>query len=388
MKLAIIATHPNIGTGYANIASSISNELVKYVEVIYLGFQNTSSSIDIERNLNNSIKVFDLFKLDPNSVSGFGDNAILPILYIEKPDVIIIYNDHGVTSAVLKIIKNYNCKKWCYLDLVYEYQYPENINYIRDNCDLILTFTDSWKQHLNKVYSIPENKMYTLYHGVKKLTPSLTRKELGFKNDDYIILSLNRNDSRKNLDLVISSFLIYYKKCTQKDSLYLFMNCQMNTGLNIIEYIKLMCSTLDLNFEEVQNHIRTPPNSGFVTDNYIHSLYKECDAGISITSGEGFGLTVIEHIQYNKPVICSRIPVFEELLGKKYPFFVNPVTNGFSYCNIGGVKQYYKVEDCVEMLEKVCFKVKTFPNTLQVNLKWEDIVNKFVLFTNLCKIEK
>jgi hypothetical protein len=34
MKLAIIATHPNIATGYANIASSISNELLKYVEVI------------------------------------------------------------------------------------------------------------------------------------------------------------------------------------------------------------------------------------------------------------------------------------------------------------------------------------------------------------------
>jgi glycosyltransferase involved in cell wall biosynthesis len=377
MKIAIIASHPNLSTGYANIASSISNELVKYVEVIYLGFQN-STPVNIERNLNPNVKVFDLFKLDSKSNGGFGDNAILPILYIEKPDIVIVYNDHGVTSAVLKIIKDYKSKKWCYLDLVYECQYPENINYVRDNSDLILTFTDSWKQHLNKVYSIPLDKMYTLYHGIKQSPPSLTKKELGFKDDDYIILSLNRNDARKNIDLVISAFLLYYKKCARKDSLYLFMNCQLNSGLNIIEYIKLMCSTMDLNFEEVQHHIRTPPNSGFVTDNYIHSLYKECDAGISITAGEGFGLTVIEHIQYNKPVICSRIPVFEELLGKDYPFFINPVGSGFSYCNLGGIKQYFKLEDCVQMLEDVCFKVKDYPNTLQVNLNWEEILSKFV----------
>ena len=51
MKIAIIASHPNLSTGYANIASSISNELIKYAEVIYLGFQN-SSGVDIKRNLN------------------------------------------------------------------------------------------------------------------------------------------------------------------------------------------------------------------------------------------------------------------------------------------------------------------------------------------------
>lgn len=354
MKFAIIASHPNLSTGYAKIATSICNELVKTHDVIYLGFQN-HNNINIDRKINEKIKVYDLYKLDPGSINGFGDKAIVPILQQEIPDIIIIYNDHAVCSTVLKLIIDIDCKKWCYLDLVYEYQYPNNIYFIRENADKILTFTDSWKKHLNEVYEVPNEKMYTLYHGVTKFNQVLSKQQLGFKEDDFVILSLNRNDSRKNLDLVILSFLLYFQTCKFKNSLYLFINCHLDTGIKVIDYLKIMCKSLNIDYTQVQNHIRTPPNIGFTSDLYINSLYNCCDAGISITSGEGFGLTVIEHLLYNKPVICSRLPVFEELLGKDYPFFINPVSSGYSYDNLGGIKKYFSVQDCVEMLNKVCF---------------------------------
>jgi glycosyltransferase involved in cell wall biosynthesis len=376
MKFALIASHPNLSTGYGKIASSICNELVEKHDVIYLGFQNFNN-FDIHRTINDKIRVYDLYKLDPDSSGGFGDKAIVPILKEENPDIVIIYNDHGVCSAVLKIITEINCKKWCYLDLVYEYQYSENIHFIRDNCDKILTFTNSWKNHLNNIYDIPLQKMYTLYHGVTQVPTTLTKQKLGFKEDDLVILSLNRNDSRKNLDIVILSFLIYFKTCQFKDSLYLFINCHLNAGIKINEYLKIMCKSLELDYLQVQQHIRVPQNIGFVTDEYINSLYKCCDVGISITSGEGFGLTVIEHLLYKKPVICSRIPVFEELLGKDYPFFIDPVASGYSYEDLGGIKKYFSVQDCVKMLNKVCFM--NYDITIKNKYSWKTLINDLLI---------
>lgn len=380
MKFALIASHPNLSTGYAKIASNMCNELCKIHDVVYLGFQNFNNS-DINRKLDDKIKLYDLYKMDPESSNGFGDNAIVPALNHETPDIVIIYNDHQVCSTVLKLIKNIKSKKFCYLDLVYEYQHSQNIEFIRDNCDKILTFTDSWKIHLNEKYQVPMEQMYTLYHGINKISPTLTREQLGFKEDDYIILSLNRNDRRKNLDIVILAFLKYFSTCTNKDSLYLFINCHLTTYLNIVEFIILMCKVLNLDYSYVSKHIIIPHKVGFVTDEYISSLYHCCDLGISITSGEGFGLTVIEHLLHNKPVICSRIPVFEELLGTDYPFFIDPVGEEYSVDNLGGFKKHFNVEDCVEMLNKTCF----INHNIQIENKysWDSIIENFLININV-----
>lgn len=376
MKFALIASHPNLSTGYGKIASGICNELVKTHEVVYLGFQNFHG-LNINRQINDKIKLYDLYKMDPDSPLGFGDNAIVPILRHENPNIVIIYNDTGVCSAILKLIKDIKCKKFCYLDLVYEYQYPENIYFIRDNCDKILTFTDSWKIHLNDIYDVPNEQMYTLYHGVCQISPTLTKEQLGFKKDDFVILSLNRNNSRKNLDIVILSFLIYFDTCPNKDSLYLFINCHLKSGIDILEYLKIMCKSLNMDYSYINAHVKTPQNVGYVTDEYINSLYQCCDLGISITSGEGFGLTVIEHLLYNKPVICSRIPVFEELLGKDYPFFINPVSQGYSYDHIGGFKKYFSVKDCVKMLNKICFTNHKI--SIENKYSWDILIKNFLI---------
>ena len=375
MKFTIIASHPNLCTGYAKIGTQIANELIKKHDVYYLGFQNTQPD-SINREINEKIKVYDLYDLDKESLQGFGDNAIVPCLKEIEPDIIIIYNDHSVCSSVLKIIKDVECKKWCYLDLVYEYQYFDNINFISKTCDKILAFSDSWKKHLEDFYEIPKEKLITLHHGIKKIESSLTRKDLGLKEDDFVILSLNRNDSRKNIDLVLNPFLNYYKLCKNRDKLYLFINCRLNTGIDIINVLKIFCKILELDFPTVQKHIITPRVVGRVTDDYIHGLYRITDAGISITSGEGFGLTVIEQLQYDKPVICSRLPIFEEILGKDYPFFVDPVTSGFSYDNLGGIKKYFRLQDCVEMLQRVCFMDYSinYSNKLTNKYKWEKLI--------------
>ena len=374
--IAIIASHPNLATGYAKIGTHIANELINYFNVIYLGFQNTNKK-SINREVHENVKVFDLYDLDKDSISGFGDKAIMPILKEEKPEFILIYNDHGVCSAVLKLTEEYICVKLCYIDFVFEYQYISNIDFIKKNSKLI-AFSESWKNHLVNFYGCKD--VIKMYHGVKSYSALISKEDLGFEEDDFVVLSMNRNDSRKNIDLVINTFLNFYKKVNDPN-VYLFINCLLDTGLNIVEYIKICCRRLELDENIILNEkIKIPFNCGFATDEYIHALYRHCDVGISITSGEGFGLTVIEQLMYNKPVICSRLKIFEELISPDYPYFVDPVTEGYSYDNLGGVKYYFKMEDFLLKLEEIYYKKSSinYSRMIRDKYNWKNIIKEFV----------
>jgi glycosyltransferase involved in cell wall biosynthesis len=376
LKFALIASHPNLSTGYAKIGTHIANELTKYFDVIYLGFQNTSNE-NINRDVNNNVKIYDLYNLDKDSIMGFGDKAILPILQLEKPEFVIIYNDHGVCSSVLKLIEEYKCKKFCYIDFVFEYQYIPNIDFIKKNSKLI-AFSESWKKHLIDFYGCKD--VIKMYHGVKSYPEIISKEELGFKKDDFVILSMNRNDSRKNIDLVIYTFLNFYKK-VNNPNVYLFINCLLETGLLIVEYIKICCRRLELDENIILNEkIKIPVDCGHATDEYIHALYRHCNVGISITSGEGFGLTVIEQLLYNKPVICSRLKIFEELISNDYPYFIDPVTEGYSYDNLGGIKYYFKMEDFLVKLEEIYHKNPSvdYSTIISEKFNWSNIIKEFV----------
>lgn len=382
-KIAIIGSHPNLSTGYAKIGAQIANELSNYLDVIYLGYQNTYPD-NINRNVKEDIKVYDLYEIDRESPLSYGDKAIMPILQQEEPDYIIIYSDHGACSAILRIIESFNCYKMCYLDLVYEYQHTENIEFIKNNCDKVIAFSDSWKSHLMDFYKI--DNITTLYHGIIKDDELLSKEELGFDKDDFIVLSLNRNDKRKNIDIVIAAFLEFLKQNLDNidRKIYLFINCLLDSSLDIRKFIILQCKILKINPDIATDRIRISNKCGRETDKFIHSLYKNSDVGISVTSGEGFGLTVIEHLNYGKPVICPKIKIFEELIGEHYPYFIKPLCSSYSYDILGGVIYHYDKNDVVEKLNQIYnmdsnILSLNFTKKMEERFKWETIIKKFVI---------
>ena len=47
----------------------------------------------------------------------------------------------------------------------------------------------------------------------------------------------------------------------------------------------------------------------------LEEYYKKASLFVSLSLMEGFGLTPLEAMSFNCPVICSDIPVFREILG-------------------------------------------------------------------------
>lgn len=385
-KLAIIASHPSLGTGYANIATQIANNMIKFFDVIYLGFQSMSGKVT-NRYVNESIRVYDLYKQDPESPMGFGDKAILPILDKEKPDIVMIYNDIGVISAVLSIIKSYSCTKTVYLDMVYEFQNFDQVKNVIDNSDYIFTFCDFWKQYLQIIYSNIDlsNKVHVMYHGLKKFEQKDlgSKKELGYPEDSFIVLNMNRNSNRKNIDITIRSFLIFLKHLIDNgddvSNIFLQLNCHLCTkdGIHIPNVITSEIVRLGLS-SDVTKNILISKNGHALSEEETHSLYNISDVGISTSSGEGFGLTPIEHAQYDKQIIVCKIPTFSELLDT--PYVIEPIDSCYDSGPIGGLMYKFKAEDISKQL-LLAYKNRNEPKICKIKnqdkLNWESICKLF-----------
>src|SRR5699024_1621603 len=60
---------------------------------------------------------------------------------------------------------------------------------------------------------------------------------------------------------------------------------------------------------------------GFLDDEALNRLYRDCGFALFLSRNEGFGLPVIEAIWCGVVPLVSDIPVFAEVLGRAYPRF-------------------------------------------------------------------
>jgi len=96
-------------------------------------------------------------------------------------------------------------------------------------------------------------------------------------------------------------------------------------------------------------------------------FYKNAKALIHPSLSEGFGLPLVEAIQFNLPIIASNIPVFKEILDGKYlafnPESVQDIRRKIEYAIENNLKTDY-----VDLLKKYSFE-KMAEQTLKVYLK-------------------
>jgi len=356
-KLLFVATHPKQSNGYAKIGNKVAEYLSKFYELHYFGFQNNKETSVEDREISNSIVLYDGIVLDPSSNRGFGDKALVKTYEEVNPDIVFIYNDIMVCNAVYNILNNKKNKKFvCYLDLVYPYENKDLINKLAKDYDLIITFTNYWKEHLREVYKIEENKLLTLYHGVevKELNKKECREKVGISEDDYLVVNLNRNTTRKCLDLTISGFLNWIKNKENKNKYKLFLGGHPLSleGYNYKSVIDSECLLLGLDSNKMLENLILSSNAGKMSDEEINIINNAADIIINVSSGEGFGLCSVEGMLLGKKLVCSELPVYNELL-KTYPTYckIKQERHVCSYERVSGIEYLTTKEEIAYKLE-------------------------------------
>lgn len=170
------------------------------------------------------------------------------------------------------------------------------------NATSIIAISNFTKEEILRFYpEINESKIKVIYHGCTPKMDIINNR--GKKN---FILYVGDRGGYKNFYRLLRAFA----KIKTYD-------------------IKLVCvgkefskdEELYIEFLNLQNKVL---NKGRVSDIELNDLYMDAKAYISASLVEGFGLPLLEAMQYNTPMIISDIPVYREIVGDNAIYF-NPL---------------------------------------------------------------
>lgn len=329
-KILFFATHPLQGTGYAKIINMITNYLAQKgeFEIHQFAFQNAKTHHVVDRRIHDKIIIHDAMELDPDSTLGFGDNAIIPVMQKVQPDYVVIYNDIMVVNIIKNILTKQdavrlnNFKLIAYLDLVFKYENPHVLKTLSEDLDHIIVFTETWKRHLIEDYNFNKDKIFVLPHGIDpnilKMDTNESKKNADIPEDSFVISNMNRNSYRKCIDLTIGGFLEFVKNNDCNPKLKLFLGClhSHEGGVDVFKIVDSECIRLKLKPEEIiHNNIILSSKPLLHSDQEINIISNMSDVCINTCCGEGFGLTTLECASLGKPIVCTGLDVFKEILG-------------------------------------------------------------------------
>jgi len=375
-KLAFCATHYTLGTGYAKIGYELTNYLVDDFEVLYLGFQKTNINQCEDREIDKRIRDFDLASLAPGSKGNFGFPAIPKILEDEKPDYLMIYNDCSIITEIINTNKDYKGKIIAYLDVVYEYQNEEQIKFIKDNVFKTYVFTEYFRTHLIDYYGFEPDKIGVIPHGLNDINLyENPRQRFDIKNDDFIVLNINRNSYRKRLEVSIKAFVEFWKMTDYDPRVKLQLSCHLATpdGLDVIRYLKILAYEYKLDFNFLASVINNTSKPMSLPQDIIDNYYQVANVILTSSQGEGWGLLAFEGGYYGKHIISTDLSAHKEFLHDYDNVkWIERIGEHYDNGNLKGLLPVYNTDDFTDALHSAY--LKWLADDLHDNLEYKNVM--------------
>lgn len=394
MKILFYATYPTQSNGYARIGNNITNFLADKddVEIYYFGITAFDKNL-VERIIHPKIKLINVLEESP-SRNAYGDDLIVPAIEQIKPDIIFLYNDILVITRMLNQINTLPKKfqVYTYIDLVYEYENTEIIQFIDRLTDRFFVMSECWKQNLCDI-GISEFKIFTFHHGLDTLKifrtdTELARKVIGLSKNDFIVLNINRNTHRKAIDITVSAFLRFLKRhnCDSRIKLYLTSNKEPSS-YDVLEVLRVECIQLKLNYYKIINEHVLISNSAVMTDYMVNQLYNACDVGLNTCYGEGFGLCNLEHASVGKPQVMSNVGALRDIFKEGHCKLVDSRTKIYippALDSTGGYMEVCHPEDFADALDyyylnkdKKIEDGEFYRKKISKDYNWDNILTEF-----------
>jgi len=367
LKIFVISTHLNQASGYAKISNGILKELAKVPDLSVVHYAIQSSSVQFNRPYPSNVKVYDVIALEKEKESGFGYSMLPEIVQKERPDIVFIYNDIGVVNQYLAKLAplrpGLNFKIWTYLDQVYECQLQQHLEVCVKETDRFFTFTKEWREVLKR--QNVSRPIDVLLHGYDPtLFPTLTKEEaraqMNIPNDIFLFISLNRNQPRKRLDLLIMAFV---ELMTKHPSKPLFLMCVCDKGdkggYPLFDIFAREITLRGLSVELFANRLLITPKEMSYQDQEIGKFYRIADVGLSTADGEGLGLCSFEQMGQGVPQILTNVVGHREYCRSDNSLLVNPEFRSYlplCMSNLGGETRSVDYRAFAQAMETYVFQ--------------------------------
>ncbi len=294
MKILWMSDSPNLTTGYGIVTDNIVRRLIKLghsVEVI--GWNNTQK------------ESYNGYTIHPRNKDLYCKDVILDYISKFKPDYLI-------TLCDLSFIKYFE-----ELDLNVRWipYYPFD-----GGLPAPTEFIPLLKKAYKRIAMSKHTQFMTkelgldselIYHGVdldifKPMNKENIKKEFGLENK-FIIGMVARNQMRKMIPELIKTFKIFSK---DKDDVILYLHTEMNSkmGWDLKDFV----NKHKLNEKVIFSNIK---NLGIgLKQEEMCKIYNLFDVHALSTSGEGFGLPVLESMACGIPNVLTDFTTSRELV--------------------------------------------------------------------------
>ena len=370
LKLLFVSTHINQVNGYSKVAYNLVKQLanIDWIQVIHFGTQRLKNA-DIQRKYPDGVKVIDGSALDKNKDKdgvGFGFTELSDVIRSEKPDIVFIYNDilviSGYIEEIRKAFTGRTFKLWAYIDTMYNAIPQKFIDNLNRDIDRVFCFTKTWKDELKQ--SGLTRPADVLNHGLdnkifRTIPRDLARQSVGLPRDAFIFLSMNRNQPRKRLDLLVMSFVELIVKHPMKPIFMLVIGDKGdNGGYQLFDIFSRELKARSVSVDTYGNRLMISSSNSCYKDEDINVFYNMADACVSCAEGEGFGLCSFESMGVGIPQIVPNINGYSEYCNAENSLMVQPKYKYYlpqAYNMITGEAHIVDVKDVVEAMEQYVF---------------------------------
>ena len=236
------------------------------------------------------------------------------------------------------------------------------IDNLNRDVERIFCFTKAWKEEL-KSQGITR-PVDVLPHGIdskifRTIPQQLARSTLGLPSDITLITSLNRNQPRKRLDLLVMAFAeLIVRHPTKKLFMLMISDTGDKGGHKLFDIfareIKLKNGSLDV----FGNSLLITSKDTCYKDEDINVFYNTADFNVSCAEGEGFGLCTFESMACGIPQIVPNINGYSEYCNSENSLMITPKYTYYlpsAYNPITGEAQVVDVNDVVNAMERYVF---------------------------------
>jgi len=411
-------THIHQSNGYSRVMYYIAKYLGNYddIELTIYGFQNFNfcdGQKFIRNEINEKVIIYDAYANEEPKRNGFGEKEIGNYLKQNPQDIIIIFNDSIITSALTATIitecgdQRKNFKLISYMDQVYTYQRKNYIEILNTYYDGIIAFTPYWKEIAYKlgikktmnIFVFPHGFDHNLYYPIDQ---KIARCYNNYDEEDFMVLNLNRNQPRKRWDTTIMAwaefvekhYLVNVAKTISKTDckinkytsrpIKLVIGTSVDSHWDLMDVLENEIKFRKVPFEYAKNTIITVNNPQQLSDRDINILYNACDVGLNTADGEGFGLCGFEGLAIGKAQISSYVGGMREFLNDNISILVKPKLNIYldtKNNGIGGVAElcdphdfaeaFWKYFSSPELMQKHAARGRQH---IMTNYRWETMI--------------
>lgn len=325
MKIAFLTWEypPNIAGGAGIVAENIVLQLSKLGHEVFVFVPRLENSFESYNSIKyKNIKIievplFNFFKLKIISYA-FNLNLWYLFFKVKYNGFDVVISNSYVDFLLLKLFTNKSVRiaivhhlcidvrmllKPKIIDSIRNIGNEENFGIVMEKiiikkADYIFTVSNTTENKLKEEYNVNNDKIFVFPNGIK--WQNIKDLHLNKKSEDRLkLLFVGRLEERKGLMFLINSLERYKKKYKEKFILNVVGKGDNKKYKDVIKKLNLE--------EEIAFQ-------GYLSDEELNNYYCNSDIFIIPSQMEGFGLTILEAIQFGIPIIGTNRGAIPEIL--------------------------------------------------------------------------